>query len=53
MKLLRVRVGALKPVQGLGKRYTHTHIYIYIYMYIYIHTYIRIERTRTYALVCP
>ena len=43
MKLLRVRVGALKPVQGLGKRY----IYIYIYMYI------RIERTRTYTLVCP
>ena len=39
MKLLRVRVGALKPVQGLGKRD--------IYMYI------RIERTRTYTLVCP
>ena len=31
MKLLRVRVGALKPVQGLGR-------YIYIYIYIYAHT---------------
>ena len=41
MKLLRVRVGALKPVQGLGKRYTHTHIYIicvYIYIYTHAHT---------------
>ena len=30
MKLLRVRVGALKPVQGLGKR----DIYIYIWIFV-------------------
>ena len=29
MKLLRVRVGALKPIQELGE--------IYIYIYSYIH----------------
>ena len=36
MKLLRVRVGALKPVQGLGKRdiYIHT----YIRMSVHAHT---------------
>ena len=33
MKLLRVRVGALKPVQGLGRD-----IYIYIYIHTHAHT---------------
>ena len=33
MKLLRVRVGALKPVQGLGR---DTHIYIYTNIHVHM-----------------
>ncbi len=51
MKLLRVRVGALKPVQGLG-RDTHIYIYKYTCTYVYTHVYMD-EHTRTYTLVYP
>ena len=43
MKLLRVRVGALKPVQGLGR---DTYIYIYIYTHTHIHPRMLIKDTQ-------